>query len=110
MKNKGMNNSSSMIPVYTIHPPIFHMCNKFQPSRPHSSREKCDETFSCLKIGEKEKMKNKGNNVMQQPDCGTHDTCAHCPSVYLVSIFYASQFLRKVGRNILCLKIREKEK
>ena len=41
-----------MIPVYTKHPPIFHVCNKFQPSRPHSSGEKCDEKFSCLKIGD----------------------------------------------------------
>ena len=37
MKNKGMNKSSSLIPIYTIHPPIVHMCNKFQPSRPHCS-------------------------------------------------------------------------
>ena len=27
--------SSSLILVYTIHPPIIHVCNKFQPSRPH---------------------------------------------------------------------------
>ena len=32
---KGTKKSSSMIPVYMIHPPIVH--NKFQPSRPHSS-------------------------------------------------------------------------
>ena len=59
-KNKGTKKSSSMSPVYTTHPPIFHMCNKFQTSRPHSSWEKCDEKFSCLKIGEKEKWKIKG--------------------------------------------------
>ena len=52
--------SISMIPIYTIHPPIFHVCNKFEPSRPHSSWEKCDEKFSCLKIQEKEKWKIKG--------------------------------------------------
>ena len=141
-KNKGMNKSSSMISVYTIHPPIFHMCNKFQPSRPHcsggkcdekisylkigekakwkikgrissssliaaytiylstvhvytkfqpsrphSSWEKCDEKFQCLKIGEKEKWRNKGMNMQQQPDSGIHHTSAHFPHVYQVSIF-----------------------
>ena len=49
-----------MIPVYTIHPPIFYVRNKLQPSWPHSYGEKCDEKFSCLKIGEKEKWKIKG--------------------------------------------------
>ena len=29
VKNKGTNKSSSMIPVYTIHPPIVNVCNKF---------------------------------------------------------------------------------
>ena len=54
-KIKGMNKSSSMIPVYTIHPPIVHVCNKFQPSRPHSSGEKCDEHFHVWKLERKKR-------------------------------------------------------
>ena len=30
---------------------------------------------------------NKGMNKQQQPDSGIHDTSAHCPHVYQVSIF-----------------------
>ena len=55
-KIKGQLSSSSLIPVHTIHLPIVHVCTKFQPSRPHSSWEKCDNKFQCLKIGER-KMK-----------------------------------------------------
>ena len=40
-----------------------------------------------LKIGEKEKWKNKGMNKQQQPNSGIHDTSAHCPRVYQFSIF-----------------------
>ena len=35
-----------MIPVYMIHPPIFHVCNKFQPSRPHNSGENHFTSFN----------------------------------------------------------------
>ena len=31
--------------VYTIHPPIVHMGIMFQPSRPHSSWERCDKNI-----------------------------------------------------------------
>ena len=55
-----MNKSSSMIPVYTIHPPIFHVCNKFQLSRSHSSWEKYDETFDVWKLERKKYEKIKG--------------------------------------------------
>ena len=54
-KNKGYINSTSLIPVYGIHLPIVQVCTKFQSSGSYSSWEKCDETFQCLKIGEKEK-------------------------------------------------------
>ena len=72
---------------YTIHLPIVHMCTKFQSSRPHSFWEKCDEKFQCLIIGEKETWRNKGMNMQKQPDSGKHDTSAHCPCVYQVSVF-----------------------
>ena len=80
---KRQIDSSSLIPVYTIHAPIVHMCTKFQISRPHSSWDKCDKNYKCLIIGEKEKWKNKGTNT-QQPDSGIHDTATHCQQVYQV--------------------------
>ena len=47
---KGWISSSSLILVYTIHLPTVHVCTKFQPSRPHSSWEKCDEKFSFQRL------------------------------------------------------------
>ena len=34
-----------------------------------------------MKIGEKEKRKNKGTNKKQQPDLSILDASAHCPCV-----------------------------
>ena len=76
-----------MIPVYTIHPPIFHMC-KFHPSRPHSSGEKCDEKFSCLTIGEKEKSKIKGR--ISSSSLIPVDTI-HLPTVHVCTKFQPSR-------------------
>ena len=87
-KTKGQNMSSSMIPVHTIHPPIFHMCNKFEPSRAHSSWEKCNEKiFLMFENWRERKIKNKGTNKQQQPDSDLQDTSSHRPHVYQVSIF-----------------------
>ena len=48
-KEKGRINSSSLIPVYTIHPFTVHVCTMCVPSfntgRHHSSWEKCDKNF-----------------------------------------------------------------
>ena len=95
-----MNKNSSMIRVYTILPPIVHVGIKFQPSRPHSSWETCDERRKILMFEnwKERKMKNKETNKQQQPDFGIHDTSAYCPCVYQASSFTASQFLRKVWR------------
>ena len=35
----------------------------------------------------RERKMNTGMNKQQQPDSGIHDTPAHCPCVYKVSIF-----------------------
>ena len=40
-----------------------------------------------LKVGEKEKWKNKGMNKQKQPDSGIPYISAHCLRVYQVSIF-----------------------
>ena len=75
-KIKGQICSSHLILVYTIHPPFVHVCTKFQPSRPQSSWEKCEENFNTW-ILEKEKIKNKGMNKQQQPDSGIHPPTVH---------------------------------
>ena len=75
-----------MILVYTIHPPIFHMCNKINLlglTVPEKSVTKIFK-FENWREG---KMENKGTNKQQQPDSGIYDTSAHCPRVYQVSIF-----------------------
>ena len=62
-KNEEINggiNSSSLIPIYMIHLPTVHVCTKFQSSRPHSSREKCDKKFLCWKLGRKKNEEIKG--------------------------------------------------
>ena len=48
---KGRIGSSSLIPVYTIHPSTVHTCTKFQFSRPYSSCEKCDKNFNLKGYG-----------------------------------------------------------
>ena len=58
----------------------------------------------------KENCRNKGTSKKQQPDSGIHDTSVHCPCVYQVSIFYASQFLRKVWqKNVNVWKLERKK-
>ena len=80
--------SSSVIPVYTIHLPIVHMFTRFQPSMPHNSWEKCEWRKNLMFENWRErKMKTlKGTNKQQQPDSCIHDTSAHCPRVYQVSL------------------------
>ena len=90
MKNKGMNKQQQ--PDSSIHDtsaywPCVYQVSTFQASQ---FLRKVWQKFQCLKIGEKEKWRNKGMNMQQQSDSGTHETSAHCPCVYQVSIFYVS--------------------
>ena len=57
---KGWISSSSLILVYMIHLPTIHVCTNFQTSRPHSSRENCDEKFQCWKLERKKNEEIKG--------------------------------------------------
>ena len=59
-KKKGMNKNSSLILVNMIHLPTVHVCTNFQSSRPHTSREKCDEKFQCWKLDRKKNEELKG--------------------------------------------------
>ena len=87
-KIKGwVSSSSSLIPIYTIHLLTVHVCAKFQPSWPHNFWEKCDKKIKFLKIGEKEKWRNKGTTKQQQPEYSIHNTSVHCPRVCQISIF-----------------------
>ena len=104
-KIKGQISSSSLIPVYTIHLPTVHVRTKFQPSRPHSSWEKCDEKFQCLKIGEKEKWIKRPIHISVYT--------IHLPTVHMCTKFQSSRphsFWEKYDEKFLCLKIGEKEK
>ena len=83
--NIGMNKQQQ--PESGIHDTSAHCPRVFQSSRPHNSLEECDKKISMLKIGEKEKWRNKGTNKKQHPDSGIHDTSADCPCVYQFSIF-----------------------
>ena len=49
-----------MIPVYLIHPPIVHVCTKFQPSRPRNFWESVTKTFNAWKLERKKNDKMKG--------------------------------------------------
>ena len=43
--------------VYTFHPPIVHVCITFQPSRTHSSWERCDKNILMFENWRERKMK-----------------------------------------------------
>ena len=57
-KNEKIKQQICSIRLILVHPLIVHVCTKFQPSRPHSSWEKCDENF-IIWILEKEKIKGQ---------------------------------------------------
>ena len=47
---KGWISSSSLFVVYTLHPPIVHVCTNFQLSRTHNSWEKCYKILTVWKL------------------------------------------------------------
>ena len=49
--------------VYTIHPPNVYTGITFQPSRPHSSWEKCDKNILMFENWREEKWEKKGTNM-----------------------------------------------
>ena len=107
---KGWINSSSLIPVYTMHLPTVHAMwipsfNLLGLTVPEKSVPKI---FNVWKF-EKEKWRNKGTKKQQQSDSGIHNTSAHCPCVHQVSISLTVPE-KSVTRWFQCLKIGEKEK
>ena len=83
-----ISSSSSLIPVYMIHLPTVHVCTIFQSSRPHSSREKCDEKFQCWKLERKknEEIKRRINSSSLIPV-----NMIHLPTVHVCTKFQSSR-------------------
>ena len=108
-RNKGMNKSSSLIPVYTIRLPTVHVCTKFQSSRPHSSWEKCDEKFQCWKL---ERKKNEEITGLINTSSLILVYMIHLSTVHVCNDFQYSRphSSREKWQKISMLKIVEKEK
>ena len=97
--------------VYMIHPPIVHVGIMFQPSRPHSSWEKCDKNILMFENWTKRKMKNKGTIMQQPPDSSIHNTATHCPHMHQVSTkFLGLTVPEKSVTKLFNVWILEKEK
>ena len=96
-KTKGWIRAAAWFWYIPYIPPIVHMCTMFQPSRPYSSWEKSDEKFQCLKIGEKEKWRNKETNKQQQPDSSIYDISAQCVPIFnLLGLAVPEKVWRKI--------------
>ena len=86
--------SSCLILVYTIHPPIVHVCTKFQLSRPHSSWEKCDENLNIW-ILEKEKIMERISSSSLILEYTIHPPMC-VPSFNLLGLAVPDRSVRKI--------------
>ena len=94
----------NVMKTFSIHDSSTHCPRWYNVSTFYASqflRKVWQKHFNVWKLDRKKKWKNKGTNMQQPPDSGIHDTPTHCPCVFQVSTFKASQFLRKVWRKIL---------
>ena len=104
-KKKGQICSSRLILVYTTHPPIVHVSTKFQPSRPHSSWEKCGENFNT-RILEKEKIKGRISSSLILVD-SIHPPMSTCvPSFNLLGLTVPE---KSVTKNFNVWKLERKK-
>ena len=105
---KGWISSSSLILVYIIHLPIVHLYTNFQTSKPHSSREKCDEKFQCWKLGEKKKwIKGRISSSSLIPV-----NLIHLPTVHMCTKFQSSRphsSREKCDKKFQCWKLERKK-
>ena len=85
---KGWIRSSSLILVDMIHLPTVHVYTKFQSSRPHSSRKKCDEKFQCWKL---ERKKNEEIRGWISSSILILVNMIHLPTVYVCTKFQSSR-------------------
>ena len=108
---KGWISSSSLIPVYKIHLPTVHVCTFFfQSSRPHSSREKCEEKFQCWKL---EKKKNKEIKGWISSSSLILVYMIHLPTVHVCTLFFQSSrphsSWEKCDKKFQCWKLERKK-
>ena len=104
---KGRISSSSLILVYMIHLPTVHVCTRFQSSRPQFPRKVLPK-ISMLKIGEKEKWRNKGTNKQQLDSV----YMIHLPTVDVCTNFQSSRphsSWEKCDKKFQCWKLERKE-
>ena len=107
---KGQISSSSLIPVYMIHLPNVHVCTKFQSSRPHSSRGKCDQKFQCWKLERK-----KNEEIMRWRSSSSSLIpvyMIHLSTVYVCTKFQSSRphsSWEKSDEKFQCWKLERKK-
>ena len=87
IKNKGTH--KQQLPGSGIHHTSTHCLHVYQISTFQASQFliKVWQKILIFENWRERKMKKKGTNKQQQSDSGTHDTSAHYPCVYQVSIF-----------------------
>ena len=108
-KIKGWISSSSLILVYMIHLPTVHACTNFQSSRPHSSREKCDEKFQCWKLERKKNEEIKGQ-ISSSNLIPVH--MIYLPTVHVCTKFQSSRphsSRGKCDKKCQCWKLERKK-
>ena len=106
---KGWISSNSLILVYMIHLPTVHVCSNFQPSRPHSSREKYDKIFQCWKL---ERKKNEEIKGWIRSSSLFLVYMIHLPTVHMCTNFQSSRprsSLEKCDEIFQCWKLERKK-
>ena len=100
--------SSSLIPVYKNLPTV-HVCDKFQSSRPHSTREKCDEKFQCWELERKKNEEIMGwiSSSSLIPVYMIHLRIVHVCTKFQSSRPYSSQ--EKCDKKFQCWKLERKK-
>ena len=106
---KGWIRSSSLILVHMIHLPTVQACTNFQPSRPQSSREKCDENLQCWKL---ERKKNEEIRGRISSSSLILVYMIHLPTVYVYTKFKSSRphiSWEKSDEKFQCWKLERKK-
>ena len=106
---KGWISSSSLNLVYMIHLSTVQKCTNFQSSRPHSSREKCDEKFQCWKLERKKNEEIKGQ-ISSRSLILVY--MIHLPTVHVCTKFQSSRpqsSREKCDEKFQCWKLERKK-
>ena len=92
-----------------IHLLTVHVCTNFQSSRPHSSREKCDEKFQCWKLERKKNEEIKGwiSSSSLSPVYMIHLPTVHVCTKFQSSRPYSSR--EKCDKKFQCWNLERKK-